>query len=202
MENDVEPNGAEPTVEELQDFYLNAQSRGAVARDHLSELVETQRRQAEAVVTLIETLREQLRASETARISLEDDNRRYLSRIGEQDRQLKHVHSNFARLSEGYSAIMQVVENTHTSSLGLHQRIDAMLLQNDLGIGNRATQAPARRVSEFREGVFAPQQRPLHHEPAPQDYRQHDPYAGDGQYNSYGSEGYASRPMPSTRNER
>lgn len=201
MDQAAEPTGAEPTVEEIQDLYLNYHSRAAMANDQLTEMAEAQRQQAEAVVSVIQSLRDQLRASETARLTLEDDNRRLQSRVVDQERQLKHLHTNFARLSEGYSAIMQVVENTHTSSVGLTQRIDAMLLQNDLGIGQRGAPAPARRVSEFRDDVFAHQQRPLHVEPAPHDYRPHAAYGGD-QYPAYGSEGIASRPMPSFRNER
>lgn len=206
MEHDVEASGGDPSVAELQDFYLNAEGRAAIAREHLLEMAETQRKQAEAVVSVIQSLRDALRASETARLSLEEDNRRQAARIVDTERQLKLVHTNYARLSESYSSMMSIVENTHTDSLGLNQRIDAMLLQNDLGLSRHAPPAPARRVTEFRDGVFShPAVRQAHPEPR-QAQMHHDAYYAaphhESEFTTYGHDTYATRPLSAHRNER
>jgi hypothetical protein len=155
MEHDVEASIGNPSVEELQDFYLNSESRAAIARDHLAEMMDAQRKQAESVVFVINSLRDGLKTSETARLSLEEEVRRLLARNSDLERQFKHVHTNYMRLSDSYSGMMRIVEDTHSSSVGLNHRIDSMLLQNDLGMTRQNPAAPARRVTEFRDGVFS-----------------------------------------------
>lgn len=204
MEHDVEASGGDPSVADLQDFYLNAEGRAARAREHLTEVMEAQRKQAEAVVAVIKSLRETVRDSETARISLEDDNRRQSARIVELERQLKLVHANYGRLSESYSAMMSVVEDTHSSSIGLGQRIEAMLLQNDLGLERHAPHGPARRVTEFREGVFShPAARHPDHRPSEmlRDAHYRAPHH-ESEFTTYGHDPYAARPLSALRNER
>ncbi|MDW9479025.1 hypothetical protein GOB57_10155 [Sinorhizobium meliloti] len=205
MEHDVEASGGDRSVEELQDFYLNAESRAAIARDHLMEMMETQRKQAESVVGVLKSLRDTVRVSESARISLEDENRRQASRIVELERQLKLVYTNYSRLSESYSTMMRFVEDTHSNSIGLNHRIDAMLLQNDLGIARQAPQAPAQRVTEFREGVFSqPAVRHAHPENRPSETLHDGYYAphAESEFTTYGHETHGHRPLSALRNER
>jgi hypothetical protein len=102
--------------------------------------------------------------------------------------------------------MMSIVENTHTDSLGLNQRIDAMLLQNDLGLSRHAPSAPARRVTEFRDGVFShPAVRQAHPEPR-QAQMHHDAYYAaphhESEFTTYGHDTYATRPLSAHRNER
>lgn len=197
MDHDVESPGGTPSVEELQDFYLNSESKAAIARGHLEDMIEFQKKQAATVVNVIHSLREGLRNSEKSRLLLDDENRRQAAQIVELERQLKHVHANFARLSTVYSAMMRVVEDTHANSVGLHQRIDAMLLPNELSI-DHPVPTPSRRATEFRESVF-PQShlnRP-HREP-------HMPRLNDGHHSAlhhtaYEHEGYSSLSMPAHR---
>jgi hypothetical protein len=207
MEHDVEASGGEPSIADLQDTYLNSESQGAIARDRLSEMMDVQRRQAEAVVTVITQLREGLRASEGARLSLEEENRRQGVRILDLERQLKIIHSNYSRLTESYASMMRIVEDTHTSSVGLNHRIDAMLLQNDLGMSRDNPQAPARRVTEFRDGVFSHPAVRQHH----QEVRHPEMHLGahyhpapihDSEFTTYGHETHAPRPLSAFRNER
>ncbi|MBY3433426.1 hypothetical protein HFN89_04630 [Rhizobium laguerreae] len=207
MEHEVEASGGEPSVADLQDLYLNSESQGAIARDRLSEMVDVQRRQAEAVVTVISQLREGLRTSEGARLSLEEENRRLAIRLVDLERQLKLIHSNYSRLTESYSTMMRFVEDTHTSSVGLNHRIDAMLLQNELGMSRDSSPAPARRVTEFRDGVFShPAVRQHHPEVRHPEmhlgsYYQPAPHH-ESEFTTYGHDTYAPRPMPAHRNER
>lgn len=167
MDNEAAPNGGDRSVESVQDFLLVSSHRATIAQDQLSEMVGKQRAQAEAIVDTINRLREQLRMSETSRLTLEDENRRLRDQVVDLDAQLRHVHDNYDRLSDGYSSMMQVIENTHTSSVGLTQRIEAMLLQNDLGIGHRNPLPPVPRVEEFRQGVFAGHTTPTRHPVSP-----------------------------------
>jgi hypothetical protein len=206
MDQGADPSGGENPVEGMQDNFLLSQHRASIASEHLSEMVERQRTQAEAVVALIGNLRDQVRASEMARLTAEDDNRRLLDRNADLERQLRLMQTNYERLSAGYNAMMQVVENTHTSSVGLNQRIEAMLLQNDLGISPRASAPPARRIDEFREGAFA---HPARHQHPQSDFDRREimsrvPHVhgyDNGQFSTYGSEGAHAQPL-TLRNER
>jgi hypothetical protein len=204
MEHDVEASGGDPSVADLQDFYLNAESRAALTRDYLAEMIDAQRNQAETVVAKFTAMTDALQASEKARIYLDDENRRQASRISELERQLKLVHVNYARLSESYSSMMSVVEDTHSNSIGLGQRIEAMLVQNDLGLDRHAPQGPARRVTEFRDGVFAhpalrhPDQRPSE---MLREVRHQAPHH-ESEFTTYGHDTYAARPLSALRNER
>jgi predicted nucleic acid-binding protein len=206
MHHDVDAPVSDPSVAELQDFYLNAESRAVIAREHLSEMAETQRKQAESIVSVIQSLRDALRSSETTRLSLEEENRRQSARIVDTERQLKIVHANYARLSESYSSMMNIVENTHTDSLGLNQRIDAMLLQNDLGLARHAAALPVRRVTEFRDGVFSQQSARPAHPDSPPPQMHHDAYYTaphqESEFTTYGHDPYATRPLSAHRNER
>nr|WP_250807684.1 hypothetical protein [Neorhizobium tomejilense] len=208
MDHDVDASGGDKSVEGVQDVFLISQHRASIARDHLAEMMERQREQAEAVVTMIQSLREQLRISETARLTIEDENRRLHDRNAEIERQMRHVQGNYNRLADAYNGMMQVVENTHTSSVGLTQRIEAMLLQNDLGIAPRPHASPVRRLEEFREGAFAGPARQPHGDYDRRDYHPRgdyharDGYGSDNQFTAYGSEGSHARPLSSLRNER
>jgi len=202
MSNDVEPQGSDPSVEDLQDFFLSAEIRAQSAREHLAEIAENQRRQAEAVVTLVEHLREQLRASEAARIRLEDDNRRQSGRIADLEQQNRLVNANYSRLADSFSSFMRDVEDTRAHAVPLHKRIDAMLVQNDLGIGGRTPPPPSPRIAEFRDSVFH-HQSPRHQQPSE---HRHPPYdGGDGygnEFTSYGHERHMPHPQHAYRNER
>lgn len=206
MDEDVGASGGDPSVAALQDHYLTAESRASMARDHLAEMAETQRKQAESVVAVITGLREGLRNSEMARISLDDDNRRLSAQNADLERELRIVHANYVRLSESYSSMVNVVENTHSSSVGLHQRIDAMLLQNDLGIPRHPQATQPGRVTQFREGVFSPAQPRAHmHDPrVPQMHQEpfFPPQQHEGDFHHYGQDHYATRPAPAHRIER
>jgi hypothetical protein len=179
MDGNTEPQAAARNVEELQDFYLSSESRAALARNQLTEMMEHQKQQAELVVQTITRLREQLIASETARLQLANDNRILEENNNFLERELRLVRHNFERLNEGYTAMMSVVENTHTSSINLNQRIDAMLLQHDVSMQGQPPRT-APRLAEFRDQAFGVRPHPNHavrhsHE-APQPMSHHHPY--------------------------
>jgi hypothetical protein len=173
---ETDEESADPPIEALQDTFLMSEHRAAVATRQLAEMMEERRRQAEAMLAEIGALRENLRNSEIARLRADDENRHLSLRVADLERQLKHVHANFLRLSEGYSNMVRVVEDTHSASLALDQRIENMVLHNDIGLGRHVGPLqPARRVAEFQTDVF-PGMLPRREErsSAPPEYR-HDP---------------------------
>lgn len=215
MPTDVDTSGDErehePTIEEFQDFYLDAQARAARARDSLAEMNQARRQQADDVVAVINGLQSRLRTSETARIQVEDDLRRAQARVSEIENLYRHLGNNYNRLREMFDSIMHDVETAAPSTLGVDKRIAAMLVHNDLGYDERGQQpyAPTRRVSEFAASVF-PESRPLPraHAPHPNDIRgfrpdSHQPYA-DSHHSQYAPapDGYHMQPQPAYRNER
>jgi hypothetical protein len=146
-------SSGDDAIRDMQDLYLNAESRSQTARDNLAEMVDARRRQNDEIVAAFSALEQRAIASEHGRVQAESENAVLQRRVAELESHNNLLHRNYTRLYEANASMLQMVEDTRRLGFGVDKRIEAMLVHSELG-GASHHHAPSRRVVDFNATLF------------------------------------------------
>lgn len=143
------------------DFFDRTEHRASMAAGKIADMVASSRRQSQDIAEFARDMRDQIRASETSRLQVEEENRKLTKRLDDTLMELEVFKSNYRRLSQGFANLIRSLEETVENGaglperLGVSERIDAMLLHNELRTAASADRfQPPHRVSSAAERFF------------------------------------------------